>query len=87
MIDSGLEGVQNKTNRSVVWVFSADSLKVLHGGKYISKAAIKWANDHTYELIDSHKKKNAKHFIEPINESQIRMRTNYDDSELFLRKL
>lgn len=87
MVDSGLQDIEKKAGRSVVWVFSDDSLKVLRGGQYISKAAIRWTNENTYELINSSKKKKAKHFIEALSDEQIRMSTNYDESELYLRKL
>lgn len=87
MVSEDMDAINTKSDKNPVWVLSKDSLKIYQSNALISSAEIKWTRDDRFEIIDEEKKKNPVHYIDEIDEGQIKMRTGYSDAELYLRRL
>jgi hypothetical protein len=87
MVSEDMDAINTKSDKNPVWVLSKDSLKIYQSNALISSAEIKWTREDRFEIIDEEKKKNPVHYIDEIDEGQIKMRTGYSDAELYLRRL
>jgi hypothetical protein len=86
-VQEGLAEIEGKEGRNPLWILSVDSLKVMSGGEVISSAAIEWKDESTFEILDPSKRKSPLHYIERVGPARIKMRTNYNDGALYLRKI
>jgi len=83
----GLDEIENKPGTKLIWVFDETNLRIMRDGEVLSEASIEWTENDRFVITRPKKSNDPTHIIEPTSEGKIRVLSDKNDAEIFLRKL